>query len=519
MNKKYFRPEWTCGRYNREHRVALYYNLIEGMSYLFEDDSADVVGEVLSVPRNGCFSLESLSEKTNTAVESLAPFLDVLAEHSLITDHMVTKDGISAYRKDVAKFKCTQAQTVVKTTKDKLPMDVSSAEMDYTEKVGGITSVMFELTYDCSERCIHCYNIGATRNDSEQSYRRDREELTLNDYRSIIDQLYEQGLVKVCLSGGDPFQKNIAWDIIEYLYNKGIAFDVYTNGLRLAGKTNRLANYYPRVVGVSIYSGCAAEHDGITRIPGSWERSMNVVRELSALAVPMNLKCCVMRPNVKHYFEVADIARQYGAVAQFEVSISDSIDGDRCASHHLRLPPEIMEIVLRDDNIPLYVGKEAPNYGGQPRLIENNACGAGQNSFCITPEGNLIPCCAFHASFGNLRQMTIKEIVNNSEDLRTWQSLTLAKYKECGRHDYCDYCNLCPGNNFTEHGNPTLAAENNCYMAKIRHGLAMKMMKGYDPLQGKTLKERLSELADYEKETLMREYSHDYSDKSLMVGG
>lgn len=28
---------------------------------------------------------------------------------------------------------------------------------------------MFELTYNCSEKCIHCYNEGATRNDHEKA--------------------------------------------------------------------------------------------------------------------------------------------------------------------------------------------------------------------------------------------------------------------------------------------------------------------------------------------------------------
>lgn len=519
MSKNYFRPRWTCGRYNSEHRVAIYYNLIEGVSYLFEDDSADIIGELLLVPRDGCFSLEGLAEKTDTAIESLIPFLDTLTGCNLIIDTPVTSGGISAYRKAVAEFKCSQSQAMVKTTKDKLPLDVSSAEMDYMERAGGITSVMLELTYDCSERCIHCYNIGATRNDSEKSHRLDREELTFDGYRRIIDELYEQGLVKVCLSGGDPFQKSFAWDIIDYLYQKGVAFDVYTNGLRLGGKTQRLADYFPRLVAVSIYSGRAEEHDGITRIRGSWEKSMTVVRELSALAVPMNLKCCIMRPNVKHYFEVADLARQYGALAQFEANITDSIDGDRCARENLRLPVEMMEIVLRDDNVSLYVGEEAPNFGGQPRRMDINACGAGYNSFCITPEGNLIACCAFHASFGNLKRQALEDILRDSEDLSQWRSMTLNDYKDCGRHDYCDYCNLCPGNNFTEHGNPTFAAENNCYLAKVRHGLAIKMMRGYDPLQGMTLRERLGGLPDYEKVTLKQEYSHDYSDKSLTAGG
>lgn len=101
-----------------------------------------------------------------------------------------------------------------------MPYGISSAEAAYTDRVGGITSVMFELTYNCSEKCIHCYNVGATRNDQEISQRGNRKELTLEDYKRIIDELYEEGLVKVCLSGGDPFSKPIIWEVIDYLYQK-----------------------------------------------------------------------------------------------------------------------------------------------------------------------------------------------------------------------------------------------------------------------------------------------------------
>lgn len=310
----------------------------------------------------------------------------------------------------------------------------------------------------------------------------------------------------MCLSGGDPFSNPLAWDIIDYLYKREIAFDVYTNGQRLLGSVERLASYYPRLVALSIYSGNEQDHDYITRIRGSWRKSMAVVKELSELAVPLNLKCCVMRPNVKTYHQVADIAKQYGAVAQFEVNVTDSVSGDKCVSKYLRLSSEQLEIVLRDDNVPLYVGKEAPNYGGVNRQMKHNACGAGYNSFCIMPNGDLIPCCAYHLVLGNLVQSSVREVLQGNDTLQWWQSLTLQQYEECGRHEYCDYCNLCVGLNYSEHGSPLQAGENNCYMAKTRYELAHKMMAGYDPLQGKTLQNALDRLPQYERTELRQVY-------------
>ncbi len=519
-NKQYYRPVWTAGRYNDKAQVAIYYNLIAGMSYYFESFSAMVIGEILSHPRNGGFLLESIATKLNIAMESLVPFFQQLEELGIVSSIFPSDDVIVDYRKRVSEYNRQQGQTPVeRTTQEKLPYAISNAEMLYTDKVGGITSVMFELTYNCSEKCIHCYNEGATRNDEEKSGRGDREEMTLDDYKRVIDDLYDQGLIKVCLTGGDPFSKPFAWELIDYLYNKGVVFDIFTNGQRITHDVKRLADYYPRLVGVSIYSGLPEVHDFITRIPGSWNRSMAVVKELSALATPMNLKCCVMRPNVKSYYLVADLAKEYGAGPQFEVSLTDSIEGDKCVTKYLRMTPEQLEIVLRDDNVPLYVGKEAPNFGGQPKRMDANPCGAGDNSFCITPEGNVIPCCAFHTVFGNLKEQSIMEIVTNSEDLKFWRNLTLNDYEECGRYDYCGYCNLCPGNNFVEHGTPLKAAETNCYMAKARYELAQKMMKGYDPLNGKSLRERLAELPDYVPVKIQREMSQDFSDTRLKVGG
>jgi MoaA/NifB/PqqE/SkfB family radical SAM enzyme len=463
------------------------YNLLAGYSYFFESYSADVIGQVLAVPRNGQVEVEKIASATGIAEESILAFFDTLINAGLLTDFIPTEDDIKRMRSQLAEAKRNASMTTEKTTKEKLPFDTSSAEQDYYNAVDDgktVTSVMFELTYNCSEQCIHCYNPGATRNDKEVSHRGDREELNLNDYKRIIDDLNEHGLVKVCLSGGDPFSKPIVWDIIDYLYQKEIAFDVFTNGQRIVDKVERLVNYFPRLVGVSIYSGVPEDHDAITHVKGSWERSMKVVEQLSDLAVPMNLKCCIMQPNLHSYYLVADIAKKYGATTQFEININDSIDGDLCA-RQLRLTEEQLQVVLRDDNIPYYVGSEAPDFGGQLRNLDANGCGAGTSAFCMTPEGNLQPCCAFPMFFGNLKTQSVKEILSESILLEGWRSATLRQYLDCGKHDYCSYCNLCAGNNYVEHGDYRKASENNCTMAKIRYNLAHQMMQGYDPLQGK----------------------------------
>jgi radical SAM protein with 4Fe4S-binding SPASM domain len=509
----YYRPEWTCGRYNKEKQVALMYNLIEGMSYLFEDYSAEVIGEVLSVEKNGQVSIDDVSLGTLIDKESLLPFFEELVKLGLLTTEIPTTQSIDEYRRRIGKERKEHPQSIEQNTNDELSNEARGAEKDYFDKIGGIASIMFELTYNCSEKCIHCFNPGATRNDQEVSRRGDRIELQFDDYKRIINELYDLGLTKVCLSGGDPFSKPIAWEIIDYLYHKGIATDTFTNGQSIVKDVQRLANYYPSVIGISIYSGIAEEHDYITRVKGSWERSMNVVKQLSDLGIPMNLKCCIMRPNVKSYHLVKDIAKQYGAVPQFTVQLINSLEGDMCVSRNLRLPSDVMELVLRDNNIPYYVGKEKTNYGSK-KITKSPVC----ESFCITPEGNVQACCAFPSSLGNLKNETFAHILQHSKELDWWHTVTLENYEDCGKHEYCDYCRPCPGINFAETGNPLKPAETNCGIAKVKYGLVEKLKQGDDPLNGKTVQECLSSIS-IPLFDLKREAGNNYRNKKLTADG
>lgn len=68
---------------------------------------------------------------------------------------------------------------------------------------------------------------------------------------------------------------------------------------------------------------------------------------------------------------------------------------------------------------------------------------------------------------------------------------------------------MCPGNNYIAHGTPLKPSDNNCFLAITRYKLARKMENGYDPLCGKSLKERLQEV-EVHIPNLQREESVNY---------
>ncbi|MDE7457770.1 MAG: radical SAM protein [Muribaculaceae bacterium] len=475
------------------------------MSYFFEDDSAIVIGNILSVERNQEINIDKIVQITGASKEVLNSFFENLTQLGLLTLNPPSKEFILSYRKSVSELK-RQKLSQEKMTIDKLPFKKDDAETSYLRKVGGVTQAMLELTYNCSEKCIHCYNIGATRNDDEISYRGNSEELTFADYKRIIDELYDGGCFKIALSGGDPFSKPFAWDIIRYLHEKGLAFDIYTNAQGLVGKVADMIALYPRLLSISLYADNPLIHDGITRIPGSWNRTVSVINQLGDYGVPMDIKVCIMRSNLKSYRGVSEIARKAGGMALFEASINDSVDGDKCVSTFLRLTPEEYEIIFRDANIGLYVGPEVPEYGKQEHHLGNPMCEGGRAAVCIDPTGNVMPCSAFHLNFGNLKKQSLKEIIETSPSYNRWISSKLSDCTECTSHDYCDYCVLCPGKAYSEHGDWRKPSENSCYIAKIRHKVAMDLKNGKDPLNGKTIDECLNSLPSIKLPKLKRTY-------------
>ena len=508
----FYRPKWTCGRYNSKKNIALIYNLIEGVSYYFEDYSALIIKEILLAKRNQPINLENITNNLPFDKEEILEFMEELTSYGLVTKVFPSEKFIEEYRSQIVRSRTDRNKHTSNWFLSEEERN-NNAEKTYSEMSGDcISSVMLELTYRCSEQCIHCYNPGATRNSSEKNERGNRTELSIIDYKRIIDELYDLGIYKVCLSGGDPFSKDIVWDIIEYLYEKELAFDIFTNGLAIVDKVEQLAKYYPRIVGISLYSNIPKIHESITHVLGSYKKTLSVIEQCALLGIPMNLKCCIMQPNLRSYYTVKDIAAQYGIVPQFDLNITDSVDGDKCASQYLRLTPQMMEIVLRDKDLPYYVDGSGVIESSKPIDINSSiACNAGINSLCITPEGFVQPCCAFPLKLGDVNLSSISKILKNSSNLNWWKAKKLKDYEECYTHKYCIYCQMCPGNNYITNGTPLKPSENNCSLAKIRYNLALKMKEGYDPLEGKSLIEKLKELK-IQKPLLHKVSSTNYRD-------
>lgn len=476
-----YRPEWTCGRFNESEGCAIMYNLVAGMSYYFEEESAAFIGFLLSKKRWQIINVLSMSQELNADIISTYVFLSQLIDVGLVALRPYSDEAVRLYREEMQMIRI-KSLALGKQKQGHHSNDAferSEAEELYLEKSGICGAVMLELTYRCSEKCIHCYNPGATRSESEVANRgQDSEELHFEEYVSIIDDLYDNGLFKVCLSGGDPFSKSCFWQVLEYLFEKNIAVDIFTNGLGLSGFEDKLGKFYPRTIGLSIYSLLPNTHDGITRVPGSLETTMRVARNISKLSIPEYIKCCVMKNNMGSYSTVYAFASEIGATVQVDMNVSDAIDGDRCVSRYLKPSESDYKVLLQDPRAIMYVGLDTISPSKIDQANHKRVCKAGIRSFCVSPTGELLPCCALHLVLGNLKESSIAEIVNKSDIYLKWISLRLVDFKKCVGCEDIDFCPLCPGFNYSENKNVLIPSRNNCDIAKFRHNVYRDLQVG-----------------------------------------
>jgi two-component sensor histidine kinase len=112
--KEIFRPEWNCGRFHQHESKshALLYNLMDGMAYFFEEESAQIIGAILSYPKNAQIPIQSLIDATSNqfSQEEIIIFCDELISVGLLTEGLLSHHKIKENRRIIGEYRKQQAK-------------------------------------------------------------------------------------------------------------------------------------------------------------------------------------------------------------------------------------------------------------------------------------------------------------------------------------------------------------------------------------------------------------------------
>ena len=290
-------------------------------------------------------------------------------------------------------------------------------------------AAMIEIADRCNETCVHCYQVQGQKGEIET-----------DDWRRIMDELAEMGVVFLTISGGEATLRKDFLDIVRHARKRRFAVKIYTNGLSMTrALAQELAALAVQEVQISLYSHEAAIHDGVTCVPGSWEKTTAGARYLVEAGVKVVLKSPLMTVNKDGVEAYADFVRSLGCDYSMDPHLDPREDGDR--------EPES----LRIDDDALRTAMTHPMLGGMgPRDVEKpldaSLCGACSGHVHIEANGEIRPCTQLTVPVGHALEDGVRAAWESDETGRAIRSVTWRDLPACRQCDLRSHCGRCFAN-------------------------------------------------------------------------
>jgi MoaA/NifB/PqqE/SkfB family radical SAM enzyme len=301
-----------------------------------------------------------------------------------------------------------------------------------------------EITYRCNHLCSFCYNspTGAPEMTTEQIF-------------AALRKISDFGVLYVTLTGGEALCHKDFFKIAAEVRRLGMALRVYTNGFLLADDKilSRLKALKPTEVEVSIHGARPETHDALTRIKGSFNKTVQAIDKLVSAGIKVGLKCPITKLNQNELFEIRDLGERFGLRVIFDAVITPKDDGnlDPLA---LRPDDEFVQRYWGEWYSELHRGETPPRANHCAGDTQAN-CGTARGGFTIDPYGNILPCVAFRRSAGNILEIdSFEEVWRTSPVLEEVRDLAVEAREKLDEHPDGAYFQFCLGVAESQTGDP-----------------------------------------------------------------
>lgn len=331
-------------------------------------------------------------------------------------------------------------------------------------KKPAIYECQIEVNNHCNERCIHCYIPHELKNN-RMSY-----ELLEN----VMEQLHDVGTLDLTLSGGEFFCHPDAEKILRKARELDFSVTILSNiTLLTPHMIDVLKEINPGLVQTSLYSVYPEEHDHITQLKGSCEKTKASIEALIAANIPVQISCPVMHTNFKSYKKVLEYAHQRNCKAQTDFVMMARFDftTDNLAERLTMAETEelLKDIVKFDQDYIDYVEETPVPQISREEWGNQAFCGVGLDKMCIAANGIVYPCSGWQGMpCGDVREQPIKDIWEKSPQLNKLRKLTKSAIPQCYDCEDRQYCSPCLVRNFNESGGDyTKVAKHFCAASRM----------------------------------------------------
>jgi PqqA peptide cyclase len=253
--------------------------------------------------------------------------------------------------------------------------------------------LLAEVTYACPLHCPYCSN---PLNLADY-----RDELTTLEWRRVLAEARELGVLQLHLSGGEPLQRRDLAEIIRTASELGLYTNLITSALGLSSRrAEQLRAAGLDHVQISIQADEPALSDRIAGTP-SFERKIAAGRLVKKLGWPLTLNVVIHRHNIDRVARILAIAEELGA-DRIELA-NTQYYGWAWRNRDELLPSkaqlECAEAVVRTAHERLKGRMEIiyvlPDY--YSRYPKPCMDGWGRRQLTVVPNGDVLPCPTAHA--------------------------------------------------------------------------------------------------------------------------
>lgn len=345
---------------------------------------------------------------------------------------------------------------------------------------GAPVAAHLQVADRCNHACAHCYQVQGERG-----------EMTLAQVCGVLDRLAAAGVLLLNVSGGEATLRADLVDILRAARARGFALRLYTNAFliddSLAGE---IAGVGILEAHVSLYSDRAADHDAVTRVPGSWERTTRGVRALRARGVRVVLKApaTALTPGGP-----AGVARLGGELGCHVVASSEITPREDGSLEPLAVAADPAALV-REGVLRAWT-PGADDADLRRRKVATASCGVGTKSVVVLSNGDVQACTDTPLRLGSLTDGGWEDIAG-SRELPLFHALTWGDVHGCRDCDLLGACARCHASALHEAGDYLGPYASACGRARARYAAGAGGLELLPPAPG-CAPERRGEVGPY----------------------
>jgi radical SAM protein with 4Fe4S-binding SPASM domain len=286
------------------------------------------------------------------------------------------------------------------------------------------------VTYRCNNACLFCYagcgRAGCT--SAPRAVTGDRE-MTLAEACRVIRLFKEEAKIPFfSFTGGEPLLRRDLEDMISFARGSGLQVNLITNGiLATPERARRLFEAGLRTAQVSIESPEASTHDALTARPGSFQATVQGIRNLQQAGLSVQTNTTVSAMNAAQAAQMPGFLKSLGvkrfAMNLYLPSAAAALTGQPGAPgaqpDPLLVPysragaiVDAVRAAARAEGMVFYWYSPLPHchYNTIARGLGNKSCAAMDGLLSVSPSGDVLPCSSYPEAMGNLLSTPFRDI-------------------------------------------------------------------------------------------------------------